>query len=67
MLHFENQDEIYFLEKADQLFRLIKHARASSISQEELCVELDSLANEFMTRAVEVQTKRDRGANAPQK
>ena len=66
MIHFEKQDVTYFLEKADQLFHLIKHARASSISQEDLCLELDALANEFMTKAVEAQTKRDRGANVPQ-
>lgn len=61
MAHSEKQDATYFLEKADQLFHLIKHTRASRIPQEQLCVELESLANEFMAKAVEIQTKRDRG------
>ena len=65
MAYFEKQDATYFLQKADQLFRLIKHARSNSLPQEELYMELESLANEFMTKAVEIQTKCDRGANAP--
>ena len=65
MTHFETRDATYFLQKADHLFRLIKHARSNSLPQEELYVELESLANEFMTKAVEIQTKCDRGANAP--
>lgn len=66
MVHSEKEDAIYFLEKADQLFHLIKHARANSIPHEELCAELECLANEFMAKAVAKQTRRGRGAIEPQ-
>jgi hypothetical protein len=48
-------DAQYFLEKADQFFRM---ARANR----QIADELESLGNDFMAKAVEVDTKRDRTA-----
>jgi len=49
-------DADYFLEKADQCFSLSRLAVANS----ELQLALVNLANEFMTKAVEIDTERDR-------
>jgi len=50
-------DGAYFYEKADHLLRLVKHIRAQRIGTDELCTELESLANEFMRKAVELESK----------
>jgi hypothetical protein len=49
-------DADYFLEKADQCFSLSRLAGANR----ELQLALDSLAHEFMSKAVELDTERDR-------
>ncbi|HEY9716106.1 MAG TPA: hypothetical protein V6C69_01450 [Trichormus sp.] len=54
----------YFIEKADQLSRLAKQVRAGSIPQNEIYNELETLANEFMAKAVDLDTKRDKAAKA---
>lgn len=48
-------DATYFYEKADHCLRLAKHARAKTIGGEEIGAELESLANEFMRKAVELE------------
>ena len=53
----------YFLEKAEQLFRLIKKVRLGK-SKKDICLELDQLANEFMANAVALDTARDKAAKS---
>jgi len=50
------QDANYFLEKADECFRLSEMAGANR----ELAAALQSMGNEFMAKAVEIDTQRDR-------
>lgn len=49
----------FLLGKAEQCFRLAKHVRGE-LSRSEAAAELDAIANEFMARAVEIDTSRDR-------
>jgi hypothetical protein len=51
----------YFIEKAEQCFRLAQSARGDP-SYEEMAFELDALGNEFLKKAVELDTDRDRAA-----
>lgn len=54
-------DSEYFIAKAEQCFRLAQYMRGEhSISQ--ITAELDAIANEFLARAVEIDTDRDRAA-----
>jgi hypothetical protein len=55
-------DAPYFLEKAEQLSRLIKKVRLGRIPKKDICLELDQLANEFMENAVALDTARDKAA-----
>jgi len=48
-------DGQYFYEKADQLLRLVKHIRGRGIEFEDLCRELETLANEFMRKAIDLE------------
>ena len=52
----------YFYEKADHMLRLVKHVRARGIDVEDLCAELEALANEFMRKAVELDENASRRA-----
>jgi hypothetical protein len=54
------QDANYFLEKADECFGLSEMAGANR----ELAAALQSMGNEFMAKAVEIDTKRDRDNQA---
>lgn len=49
----------YFIAKADQCFRLAQDLRVK-YSAFEAADELDVIANEFLARAVEIDTDRDR-------
>lgn len=49
-------DATYFLEKADQCFGLSRLAGANR----ELASALQTMANEFMAKAVEIDTNRER-------
>lgn len=49
----------FFIAKAEQCFRLAKHIRAD-FADAETAAELDAIANEFLARAVEIDTERDR-------
>ena len=53
------QDANYFIEKADQCFNLSHMAG----SNQELALALQTMAHEFMAKAVEIDTERDRHAN----
>ena len=52
-------DSDYFIAKAEQCFRLAKHIRGGE-SHLDVAAELDGIANEFLARAVEIDTMRDR-------
>jgi hypothetical protein len=54
----------YLLEMADHLLRLAKSARNNDAGREEIGSALEALANELMATAVEIDTIRDRAANA---
>ena len=49
-------DANYFLDKAERCFSLSRLAGANS----EVAAALESMANEFMAKAVEIDTERDR-------
>ena len=49
----------YFIAKADQCFGLAKTLREENVDAR-VADELDSIANEFLARAVEIDTERDR-------
>jgi hypothetical protein len=53
-------DAAYFLEKADQCFSFSRLAVVNS----ELHLALVDLANEFLTKAVEIDTERDRAESS---
>jgi hypothetical protein len=55
----QTSDSEYFIAKADQCFRLAKHIRGDHANSE-IAAELDAIANEFLARAVEIDTERDR-------
>jgi hypothetical protein len=55
----QTSDSEYFIAKADQCFRLAKHIRGDQANSE-IAAELDAIANEFLARAVEIDTERDR-------
>ncbi|MDP1585645.1 MAG: hypothetical protein Q8M18_19675 [Bradyrhizobium sp.] len=52
-------DAEYFIQKAEQCFSLARHVRAD-YANNEIAAELDAIANEFLARAVELDTERDR-------
>ena len=52
-------DSEYFIAKADQCFRLAQCVRRKD-SNSVVAAELDAIANEFLARAVEIDTDRDR-------
>jgi hypothetical protein len=53
-------DAEYFLEKAEQCFRLAKLAKQPGNIAAEIAANLEALGNEFMTRAVEIETVRQK-------
>jgi hypothetical protein len=52
-------DSEYFIAKADQCFRLAQYVRREHANSA-VAMELDAIANEFLARAVEIDTDRDR-------
>lgn len=52
-------DSQYFVDKADQCFRLARSVGAIP-AYEPIATELDALGNEFLKKAVEIDTERDR-------
>jgi hypothetical protein len=59
MIMTQTSDSDYFIAKAEQCFRLAQHIRGDR-SNSEAAAELDAIANEFLARAVEIDTVRDR-------
>ena len=53
-------DATYFIDKADQCFVLSDLAGANS----ELAAALKAMGNEFLAKAVEIDTERDKGGKA---
>jgi hypothetical protein len=51
-------DAAYFLEKAEQCFRLSREAELKA----DIATELEALGYEFMAKAVELDTARDKKA-----
>ena len=60
MMMVATEDANYFLERAERCFRMKEMAAGN----EELAAALDTMANEFMAKAVELDTERDRAAVA---
>ena len=54
-------DPQYFIDKAEQCFRLAQRVSGDS-SYKGMATELDALGNEFLKKAVELDTDRDRAA-----
>lgn len=52
------EDADYFLERAERCFRMKEMAAGNK----ELAAALETMANEFMAKAVELDTERDRAA-----
>ncbi len=52
-------DSQYFVDKADQCFRLARSVGADATHQP-IATELNALGNEFLKKAVEIDTERDR-------
>lgn len=59
-------DAEYFIAKAEQCFRLAQAARGDQANSK-IAAELDSIGNEFMARAVELDTARDRAETRKQR
>ena len=54
------QEAEYFLQKAEECFRLAELARGSNGRVLEIAEGLEALGNEFMTKAVEIETVRQK-------
>ncbi|HET7847675.1 MAG TPA: hypothetical protein VFL51_01305 [Pseudolabrys sp.] len=49
----------YFIAKAEQCFRLAQHLRVE-VADSAVAQELDAIGNEFLAKAVEIDTERER-------
>ena len=58
MMMAVTEDANYFLERAERCFRMKEMAAGNT----ELAAALETMANEFMAKAVELDTERDRAA-----
>jgi len=61
----QTSDAEYFIQKAEQCFSLARHVRADH-ADNAIAAQLDAIANEFLARAVELDTRRDRAATRRQ-
>lgn len=59
-------DAEFFIAKAEQCFRLAQSVRGDQANSR-IAAELDTIANEFMARAVEIDTARDRAETRKQR
>jgi hypothetical protein len=55
-------DAQYCVEKAEQCFRLVKLAKQPIDTRDEIAVNLEALGHELMTKAVEIETRRQKSA-----
>jgi hypothetical protein len=53
-------DAEYFVDKAEQCFRLARLAKSSSFARSEIVTNLEEIGNELMAKAVEIETVRQR-------
>ena len=60
MMMVATEDANYFLERAERCFRMKEMAGGNKA----LAAELETMANEFMAKAVALDTARDRAAAA---
>lgn len=58
MMMAVTEDADYFLERAERCFRMKEMAAGNK----ELAAALETMANEFMAKAVEIDTERDRAS-----
>lgn len=56
MMMAVTEDADYFLERAERCFRM----KEMAVGNAELAAALETMANEFMAKAVELDTERDR-------
>ncbi len=49
----------YFIAKAEQCFRLARHLKGA-LMDSAVAEELEAIGNEFLAKAVEIDTERDR-------
>lgn len=54
-------DADYCVEKAEQCFRLARLAKSPDVALAEIATNLEAIGNELMTKAVEIETVRQRG------
>jgi len=59
MTSSENPDARYFLDRAEDCFRL----KEMAADHRALAAALEAMGNEFMAKAVELDTERDRATN----
>jgi hypothetical protein len=50
----------YFVDKAEQCFRLARLAKTPNFARSEIVTNLEALGNELMAKAVEIETVRQR-------
>jgi preprotein translocase subunit Sss1 len=50
----------YLVEKADECFRIARYARKPDITEFDVATKIEAMGNEFMTKAVEIETDRQR-------
>jgi hypothetical protein len=54
-------DADYCVEKAEQCFRLARLAKSPNVGLAEIATNLEAIGHELMTKAVELETVRQRG------
>jgi hypothetical protein len=54
------QSAEYFTEKADQCYRLARFARSADSTKFEVATTIEGLGNEFIAKAVELETVRQK-------
>ncbi len=54
-------DADYCMDKAEQCFRLARLAKSPSFARTEIVSNLETMGNELMAKAVEIETTRQRG------
>jgi hypothetical protein len=50
----------YFIEKADQRFRLARFAKGADSTKIEVAADIEAMGNEFLTKAVEIESARQK-------
>jgi hypothetical protein len=55
-------DADYCVEKAEQCFRLARLAKSPDVALSEIATNLEAIGHELMTKAVEIESTRQRGS-----